>query len=85
MTAEGFSYHMHDYSGEVPFTDDPSVPGGPITILPCQFDTKDMTMWTDPAYRLRSCNSFDRLLITLGDVRVATRGAIADDRRMVLA
>jgi allantoinase len=46
----GFSYHMDDYSGDVPFWDRATVPGRPIVILPYQLDSNDMKMWTDPAY-----------------------------------
>lgn len=46
----GFSYHMDDYSGDVPFWDRDTVPGKPIVILPYQLDSNDMKMWTDPAY-----------------------------------
>lgn len=46
----GFSYHMDDYSGDVPFWDRDTMPGRPIVILPYQLDSNDMKMWTDPAY-----------------------------------
>lgn len=46
----GFSYHMDDYSGDVPFWDRATVPGRSIVILPYQLDSNDMKMWTDPAY-----------------------------------
>lgn len=46
----GFSYHMDDYSGDVPFWDRDTVPGKPLVILPYQLDSNDMKMWTDPAY-----------------------------------
>ena len=46
----GFTYHMDDYSGDVPFWDRDTVPGRPIVILPYQLDSNDMKMWTDPAY-----------------------------------
>lgn len=46
----GFTYHMDDYSGDVPFWDRETVPGRPIVILPYQLDSNDMKMWTDPAY-----------------------------------
>lgn len=50
LIEEGFTYHMDDYSGDVPFWDRDTVPGRPIAILPYQIDTNDMKMWTDPAY-----------------------------------
>jgi peptidoglycan/xylan/chitin deacetylase (PgdA/CDA1 family) len=67
LIEEGFAYHMDDYSGDVPFTDDATVPGQPITIVPYQLDTNDMKMWTDPAYSPRAwadyaIDSFDWLL-----------------------
>lgn len=46
----GFTYHMDDYSGDVPFWDRDTVPGRPIVIVPYQLDSNDMKMWTDPAY-----------------------------------
>jgi peptidoglycan/xylan/chitin deacetylase (PgdA/CDA1 family) len=49
LVEEGFSYHMDDYSGDVPFWDRTTVPGRPIVILPYQLDSNDMKMWTDPA------------------------------------
>lgn len=49
LIEEGFSYHMDDYSGDVPFWDRATVPGKPIAIVPYQLDTNDMKMWIDPA------------------------------------
>ncbi len=49
LIEEGFSYHMDDYSGDIPFWDRETVPGRPIVILPYQLDNNDMKMWTDPA------------------------------------
>lgn len=46
----GFTYHMDDFSGDVPFWDRATVPGRPIAIVPYQVDTNDMKFWTDPAY-----------------------------------
>jgi peptidoglycan/xylan/chitin deacetylase (PgdA/CDA1 family) len=67
LIEEGFAYHMDDYSGDVPFLDERTVPGRPIVILPYQLDTNDMKMWTDPAYTPRAwadyaIDSFDWLL-----------------------
>ncbi len=63
----GFTYHMDDYSGDVPFWDRTTVPGRPIAVVPYQLDTNDMKMWTNPAYApadwldyAKHC--FDRLL-----------------------
>lgn len=49
LIEEGFTYHMDDYSGDVPFWDRRTVPGKPIAIVPYQLDNNDMKMWTDPA------------------------------------
>lgn len=49
LIEEGFSYHMDDYSGDVPFWDKVTVPGKPLVIVPYQLDNNDMKMWTDPA------------------------------------
>jgi peptidoglycan/xylan/chitin deacetylase (PgdA/CDA1 family) len=49
LIEEGFSYHMDDYSGDVPFWDRDTVPGQPMVIVPYQLDNNDMKMWTDPA------------------------------------
>jgi allantoinase len=45
----GFTYHMDDYSGDVPFWDRATLPGRPIVIVPYSLDNNDMKMWTDPA------------------------------------
>lgn len=50
LVEEGFSYHMDDLSGDVPFWDRDTVPGRPIAIVPYQIDNNDMKMWTDPAF-----------------------------------
>lgn len=49
LIEEGFSYHMDDYSGDVPFWDRETVTGKPMVIVPYQLDNNDMKMWTDPA------------------------------------
>lgn len=49
LIEEGFSYHMDDYSGDVPFWDCETVPAKPMVIVPYQLDNNDMKMWTDPA------------------------------------
>ncbi len=49
LVEQGFTYHMDDYSGDVPFWDREAVPGKPIIIVPYQLDNNDMKMWTDPA------------------------------------
>lgn len=50
LIEEGFSYHMDDFSGDVPFWDRETVPGRPIAIVPYQVDSNDMKMWTDQAF-----------------------------------
>ena len=49
LVEEGFTYHMDDYSGDVPYWDRDTVPGRPMVIVPYQLDNNDMKMWTDPA------------------------------------
>ena len=49
LIEEGFTYHMDDYSGDVPFWDRETVPDKPMVIVPYQLDNNDMKMWTDPA------------------------------------
>lgn len=48
LVEEGFSYHMDDYSDDLPFWNNDS--GKPIVIMPYALDSNDMKMWTDPAY-----------------------------------
>jgi peptidoglycan/xylan/chitin deacetylase (PgdA/CDA1 family) len=50
LIEEGFSYHMDDYSGDIPFWDRETVSGKPIVIMPYQVDNNDMKMWTDAAF-----------------------------------
>ena len=47
LIEEGFTYHMDDYSDDLPFWD--SVDGKPILIVPYALDSNDMKMWTTPA------------------------------------
>lgn len=47
LQEEGYSYHMDDYSGDVPFFAD-DVHG--MVIVPYQLDTNDMKMWVNAAY-----------------------------------
>ncbi|MEM7688872.1 MAG: polysaccharide deacetylase family protein [Pseudomonadota bacterium] len=49
LSEEGFTYHMDDYSGDVPFWDRDTIAGKPMCIVPYQLDNNDMKMWTDPA------------------------------------
>jgi len=65
LVEEGFTYHMDDYSDDMPFWD--TVEGKPILILPYAIDSNDMKMWTAPSYMpsdwLRyATDSFDWLL-----------------------
>lgn len=48
LIEEGYTYHMDDYSDDVPRWD--VVDGKPILISPYALDTNDMKMWMDPAY-----------------------------------
>ncbi len=48
LSEAGFTYHMDDYSDDVPYWDD--VDGKPMVIMPYALDSNDMKMWTDPAY-----------------------------------
>ena len=52
LVEEGFSYHMDDYSDDLPFWNDGAAGGTPgdIVIMPYTLDSNDMKMWTDPAY-----------------------------------
>ena len=47
LVEEGFSYHMDDYSDDVPFWDRSY--DKPIVILPYTLDSNDMKMWTAPS------------------------------------
>ncbi len=47
LAEEGFTYHMDDYSDDLPFWDEAG--GRAILVLPYALDTNDMKMWTDPA------------------------------------
>ncbi len=48
LIEEGFTYHMDDFSDDLPFWDE--VDGQPILILPYALDSNDMKMWTAPSY-----------------------------------
>lgn len=47
LVEEGFTYHMDDYSDDVPFWNRDH--GKPIVILPYTLDSNDMKMWTAPS------------------------------------
>jgi len=64
LVEEGFSYHMDDYSDDLPFWDEAG--GKSILVLPYALDSNDMKMWTDPALTPRqwleyAIDSFDWL------------------------
>ncbi|MCB2106816.1 MAG: polysaccharide deacetylase family protein [Rhodobacteraceae bacterium] len=64
LVENGFTYHMDDYSDDVPFWD--VVDGKPIVIVPYALDTNDMKMWMAPAYTPSDwekyvCDTFDEL------------------------
>ena len=42
----GYRYHMDDYSGDVPWLDETTVPGQPMVILPYALDSNDIRLWT---------------------------------------
>jgi allantoinase len=47
LIEEGFTYHMDDYSADLPFWD--FVDDKPILVVPYALDSNDMKMWTTPA------------------------------------
>lgn len=47
LAEEGYTYHMDDYSGDVPFVD-PAHPE--LVVVPYQLDTNDMKLWLSAAY-----------------------------------
>jgi peptidoglycan/xylan/chitin deacetylase (PgdA/CDA1 family) len=51
LAEEGFSYHMDDYSDDLPFWDVVETGQGrkPMVIVPYALDSNDMKFWTDPA------------------------------------
>jgi len=48
LAEEGYTYHMDDYSDDVPRWE--MVGDKPMLISPYALDTNDMKMWMDPAY-----------------------------------
>ena len=46
LTEAGFTYHMDDYSDDLPFWSE----AGDMVVMPYALDSNDMKMWTDPAY-----------------------------------
>ena len=66
LIENGFSYHMDDYSDDMPFWD--HIDKKPILILPYALDSNDMKMWTAPAYTPEQWfqyakDTFDRLYL----------------------
>jgi peptidoglycan/xylan/chitin deacetylase (PgdA/CDA1 family) len=64
LVEQGFTYHMDDYSDDVPFWDVST--GKPIVIVPYALDTNDMKLWMAPAYTPDQwlkyvCDTFDEL------------------------
>lgn len=51
LAEEGFTYHMDDYSGDMPFLDTVETRDGPkpMVVTPYAIDTNDMKMWVAPA------------------------------------
>lgn len=47
LAEEGFTYHMDDFSDDIPFWEE--VAGKPFVIMPYAVDSNDMKFWTDPA------------------------------------
>ena len=47
LAEEGFTYHMDDFSDDMPFWEE--VAGKPFVIMPYAVDSNDMKFWTDPA------------------------------------
>ena len=45
LTEAGFTYHMDDYSDDLPFWSE----AGDMVVMPYALDSNDMKMWTDPA------------------------------------
>ncbi len=70
LVEEGFTYHMDDYSDDVPFWN--GVNGKPILVLPYAIDSNDMKMWTAPGFMPAdwlqyATDSFDWLLSEAAD------------------
>ena len=83
LAEEGFTYHMDDYSGDMPFWDSVETAQGikPMLITPYAIDTNDMKMWVAPAmqpwdWAEYAIQSFDALLAEArrGQARVLNIG-----------
>jgi peptidoglycan/xylan/chitin deacetylase (PgdA/CDA1 family) len=65
LAEAGFTYHMDDFSDDLPFWD--TSHSRPILVIPYQLDTNDMKMWAHPSYTpdqwlKYACDTFDWLL-----------------------
>lgn len=74
LAEEGFTYHMDDYSGDMPFHDVVDTASGPkpMVITPYAIDTNDMKMWVAPSLSPRdwaayAIDTFDALLAEARD------------------
>lgn len=74
LAEEGFTYHMDDYSGDMPFHDVVETAAGPrpMVITPYAIDTNDMKMWVAPSLSPRdwavyAIDTFDALLAEARD------------------
>jgi peptidoglycan/xylan/chitin deacetylase (PgdA/CDA1 family) len=83
LAEEGFTFHMDDYSGDMPFWDSVETAHGikPMLITPYAIDTNDMKMWVAPAmqpwdWAEYAIQSFDALLAEArrGQARVLNIG-----------
>lgn len=83
LAEEGFTYHMDDYSGDMPFWESVETAQGikPMLITPYAIDTNDMKMWVAPAmqpwdWAEYAIQSFDALLAEArrGQARVLNIG-----------
>ncbi len=78
LAQEGFTYHMDDFSDDMPFWD---VAGGkPIVVVPYALDTNDMKMWMAPGYTANdwlayAIDTFDELYAeTLEEPKIMSLG-----------
>ena len=75
LLEQGFTYHMDDYSGDMPFwkrVDCGEKGHRPLLIVPYALDTNDMKMWTAPSLSPRdwatyAMDSFDWLAREAGE------------------
>ena len=70
LAEEGFTYHMDDYSGDMPFWDVVDTADGPkpMLVTPYAIDTNDMKMWVAPAmqpwdWARYAIETYDRLAL----------------------